>query len=240
MMALLITALVMGGIGSLHCVGMCGPLALSLPVVATNNAGKMLYTLLYNLGRVVTYAALGAVLGIIGASFALVGFQQGLSIIAGSLIIIYLLWPRNKFMLAGNSRLQTFFASLRNNLGKLFTQKKYHSVFFIGLLNGLLPCGLVYMAIAAAVSTASVINSSLFMAAFGLGTLPLMWSLSFFGSYITVQRRVTIRKAYPYLMFAMACLLIVRGLGLGIPYLSPDINNSGNGINKGIECHGIK
>ena len=78
------------------------------------------------------------------------------------------------------------------------------------------------------------------MAAFGLGTLPLMWSLSFFGSYITVQRRVTIRKAYPYLMFAMACLLIVRGLGLGIPYLSPDINNSGNGINKGIECHGIK
>lgn len=240
MMALLITALVMGGIGSLHCVGMCGPLALSLPVVATNNAGKMLYTLLYNLGRVVTYAALGAVLGIIGASFALVGFQQGLSIIAGSLIIIYLLWPRNKFMLAGNSRLQTFFASLRNNLGKLFTQKKYHSVFFIGLLNGLLPCGLVYMAIAAAVSTASVVNSSLFMAAFGLGTLPLMWSLSFFGSYITVQRRLTIRKAYPYLMFAMACLLIVRGLGLGIPYLSPDINNSGNGINKGIECHGIK
>ena len=143
-------------------------------------------------------------------------------------------------MLISNRRVQYFFASIRNSLGKLFTQKKYHSVFFIGLLNGLLPCGLVYMAIAAAVSTASVINSSLFMAAFGLGTLPLMWSLSFFGSYITVQRRLTIRKAYPYLMFAMACLLIVRGLGLGIPYLSPDINNSGNGINKGIECHGIK
>ncbi len=240
MMALLIAAFVMGGIGSLHCVGMCGPLALSLPVVATNNAGKMLYTLLYNLGRVVTYAVLGAVLGFIGASFALFGFQQGLSIIAGSLIIIYLLWPRNKLMIASNSRVQYFFASIRSKLGKLFAQKKYHSVFFIGLLNGLLPCGLVYMAIAAAVSTASVVSSSLFMAAFGLGTLPLMWSLSFFGSYITVQSRITIRKAYPYLMFAIACLLIVRGLGLDIPYLSPGINNSGTAIEKGIECHTIK
>ena len=143
-------------------------------------------------------------------------------------------------MLVSNRRVQYAFAFIRNKLGKLITQKKYHSVFFIGLLNGLLPCGLVYMAIAAAVSTASVINSSLFMAAFGLGTLPLMWSLSFFGSYITVQSRVTIRKAYPYLLFAMACLLIVRGLGLGIPYLSPDINNNGYAVNPAIECHTIK
>ena len=240
MIALLVTALVMGGLGSLHCIGMCGPLALSLPVVATNNAGKMLYTLLYNFGRVVTYAVIGAVLGIIGASFALFDFQQGLSIIAGSLIIIYLLWPHNKFMITSNSRVQYFFASIRSTLGKLFAQKKYHSVFFIGLLNGLLPCGLVYIAIAAAVSTASVINSSLFMAAFGLGTLPLMWSISFFGSYITVKSRIIIRKAYPFLLFAMACLLIIRGLGLGIPYLSPDINKSGTAINNGIECHIIK
>ncbi len=230
----------MGGIGSLHCVGMCGPLALSLPVVATNNAAKMLYTLLYNLGRVVTYAAMGAVLGVIGASFALVGFQQGLSIIAGSLIIIYLVWPRNKFMLAGNSRVQAFFAAIRGRLGKLFAQKKYRSVFFIGLLNGLLPCGLVYMAIAAAVSTASVINSSLFMAAFGLGTLPLMWSVAFFGSIAGYKTRAGLRKAYPYLLFVMACFLIIRGLGLGIPYLSPNFNTAQTTMSAGIECHDIK
>ncbi|HSN61408.1 MAG TPA: sulfite exporter TauE/SafE family protein [Ferruginibacter sp.] len=240
MITLFITALVIGALGSMHCVGMCGPLALSLPVVAESNAGRMFYTLLYNLGRVVTYAALGAVLGVVGASFALVGYQQALSIIAGAVILLYLVWPHNKWMLISNSRVQHFFAQIRNSLGKLFSRKNYQSVFFIGLLNGLLPCGLVYMAIAGAVSTASVAKSSLFMAAFGLGTLPVMWSVAFFGSFADFKTRATIRKAYPYLMFFMACLLIVRGLGLGIPYLSPDFNAANTGTGAVIECHEIK
>jgi sulfite exporter TauE/SafE len=221
-------------------VGMCGPLALSLPVVAAHPAGRMFYTLLYNLGRVVTYAVLGAVLGLIGASFALVGFQQAVSIIAGLLILIYLLWPRSKWLLAGNSRIQLFFGAIRSSLGKLFSKKNYHSVFFIGLLNGLLPCGLVYMAIAGAVSTASVYKSSMFMAAFGLGTLPVMWSVAFFGSIADFKTRAGIRKAYPYLLFVMACFLIIRGMGLGIPYLSPDFNTVKAISSTGIECHDIK
>ena len=237
MIALFITALVMGGIGSLHCVGMCGPLALSLPVATTNNAAKLLYTLLYNLGRIVTYAALGAVVGLVGASIALAGFQQGLSVFLGIVIIVFLVWPRRQWAIMTNSKLQYFFSGIRQRLGNLFLKKNYKSVFFIGLLNGLLPCGLVYMAIAGALATASVLKSSLFMAAFGLGTLPLMWSISFFGSYITVQSRVTIRKAYPYLLFGMACLLIIRGLGLGIPFLSPDFGNGGPDMNATIECH---
>jgi uncharacterized protein len=240
MITLFITALAMGAIGSLHCVGMCGPLALSLPVVAAHPAGRMFYTLLYNLGRVVTYAVLGAVLGLIGASFALIGFQQAVSITAGLFILIYLLWPRSKWLLAGNSRIQLFFGAIRNSLGKLFSKKNYHSVFFIGLLNGLLPCGLVYMAIAGAVSTASVYRSSMFMAAFGLGTLPVMWSIAFFGSIVNFKTRAGIRKAYPYLLFAMACFLIIRGLSLGIPYLSPDLNAVEATSKTGIECHVIK
>ena len=240
MISLFITALVMGAIGSLHCVGMCGPLALSLPVLSVQPATKMLATLLYNLGRVVTYTILGAVLGLIGASFALAGFQQALSIISGSLIILYLVWPRSKWLLAGNSNVQQFFQTIRNYLGKLFTRKNYQSVFFIGVLNGLLPCGLVYMAIAGAVSTASVYKSSLFMAAFGLGTLPMMWSVAFFGSVIGFKTRTSIRKAYPYLLFIMACFLIIRGMGLGIPYLSPDLNITGKITAGSIECHEIK
>ena len=240
MISLFITALVMGAIGSLHCVGMCGPLALSLPVISVQPSTKMLSTLLYNLGRVVTYTILGAIVGVVGASFALAGFQQALSIIAGSLIILYLLWPRSKWLLAGNSKVQQFFQAIRNNLGKLFSRKNYQSVFFIGLLNGLLPCGLVYMAIAGAVSTASVYKSSLFMAAFGLGTLPMMWSVAFFGSVINLKTRMSIRKAYPYLLFIMACFLIIRGMGLGIPYLSPDLNVTETITAGSIECHDIK
>jgi len=236
MIALLITAFVMGAVGSLHCVGMCGPLAMSLPVVAPSPAGRMFYTLLYNLGRVLTYAAIGAVLGLVGASFALVGLQQGLSIVAGLLILVFLVWPKGSWAINSHKTVQQFFEFLRKQLGELFFKKNFRSVFFIGLLNGLLPCGLVYMAVAGAVSTGSVVKSSLFMAMFGLGTLPIMWSVAFFGSLAGIKTRASIRKAYPYLMFLMACLLIIRGMGLGIPYLSPQFENISQ-TTVGIECH---
>ena len=129
------------------------------------------------------------------------------------------------------------FEKIRASLGKLFIRKNYHSVYFIGLLNGLLPCGLVYLAIAGAVSTGSVLKSSLFMAAFGLGTLPVMWSIAFFGGFINIRVRQGIKKLYPYVMFAMAVLLIIRGLGLNIPYLSPSVNNRHHAMDTYIECH---
>ena len=241
MIALLITAFIMGGIGSLHCVGMCGPLALSLPVINNTHFSKFISALLYNLGRMATYAVLGALVGLIGASLALAGFQQGLSIVLGSAIILVLLWPKQSLVLKSNQTIQLWFAKIRAWLGQLFATKKYQSVFFIGLVNGLLPCGLVYMALAGAVATTSVLKSSLFMAAFGLGTLPLMWSVSFFGSFINIQTRVVIRKAYPYLVFGMACLLILRGMGLGIPFISPTLQmNEGQIISNSIECFKIK
>lgn len=230
-------ALMMGAVGSMHCIGMCGPLAMSLPVVSKTHGGKFLYTLLYNLGRIVTYACLGAVLGLLGASFAMAGLQQVLSIAVGVVILLYIIFPRNKWALSSAGKTQQLFEILRNKLGNLFFKKKYHAVFFIGLLNGLLPCGLVYMAIAGAVSTASLGNSIIFMAAFGLGTLPVMWSVAFFGSFISMQTRTFIKKAYPYLMVFMACLLIVRGLGLGIPYISPAMPTEAAAISGSVECH---
>lgn len=234
-MSLLITAFVMGGIGSLHCIGMCGPLALSLPVVSNNNTSRFLSTFLYNIGRMFTYALIGAVIGIAGSGFALFGYQQLLSVMIGVFIILFLLFPKNGF--TNRNAFTFFFDKVRNRLGDLFLRKNYRSVFFIGLLNGLLPCGLVYMAIAGAVSTASVPKSSLFMAAFGLGTLPAMWSLAFFGGYINFRVRNRIKRLYPYMMFIMAVLLIIRGLGLNIPYVSPGMQDHGVVTQKVIQCH---
>jgi len=236
MISLFITAFILGGIGSLHCVGMCGPLALSLPVVTNNSTSRFFSTLLYNIGRVITYACIGAVVGIAGSSFALFGYQQWLSVMIGVLIILFLVFPKNYF--TRKNALMIFFEKIRAHLGNLFFRKNYKSVFFIGLLNGLLPCGLVYMAIAGAVSTASIVKSSLFMAAFGFGTLPLMWSIAFFGGFINLKMRHGIKKLYPYIMLGMAVLLIIRGLGLDIPYLSPSLHNHGNEVaNQKIECH---
>lgn len=237
MIVLLMSAFVMGGIGSLHCIGMCGPLALSLPVKDSSLFSKFFSGLLYNSGRVVTYAGLGAAIGVVGMSFSIFGFQQWLSITAGSLIIIYLLFPKLLLYKNGNLYFQRVLGKLRSRLSVLFKVKKYSSVFFIGLLNGLLPCGLVYMSMAAAIATGSVLKSSLFMAAFGAGTLPLMWALVFFGANISLQARSALRNIYPYLLFVMACLLIVRGLGLHIPYLSPQWQPGTELTQQAIGCH---
>jgi hypothetical protein len=235
MMSLVIAAFIMGGIGSVHCIGMCGPLALSLPVITHNPTSRFISTLLYNIGRVATYALLGAIFGVLGMSFALFGYQQWLSIALGLLILLFLVLPKQNFISKKSNVVMTFFGEIRNWLGDLFHRKNYRSVFFIGLLNGLLPCGLVYMAVAAAISTASVAKSSLFMAMFGLGTLPVMWSIAFFGSSINMSMRRNIKKLYPYIMLVMALLLIIRGLGLQIPYVSPGLDH-GHDAAKVVGC----
>lgn len=240
MTVFLLAAFMMGGIGSLHCIGMCGPLALALPIPAHSFYSKFIATLLYNLGRMMTYACFGIAIGLVGASFNVFGFQQALSIAAGVGILIYLLWPRLSLYKRGHFFFQTGLGKLRANMAALFSKKNYRSVFFIGVLNGLLPCGLVYMAMAGAAATGSVVKSSVFMAAFGLGTLPLMWSVSFFGANISLRSRLFIRKVYPYLLFIMASLLIIRGLGLNIPYLSPQWYPAVDGSPDVIDCHTIK
>lgn len=221
MFQLLIAAFTMGLLGSFHCVGMCGPLALSIPVKNDSFEAKLTGSLLYNAGRVVTYSVFGLVFGAIGKSVAFFGYQQWLSVILGIAIIVFIILPKRFTKVKSRNAVFDFFEKLRAMLGQLFFKKSYTSLFSIGLLNGLLPCGLVYMAAAGAVATGDVINSVLFMAFFGLGTLPMMWSIAFFGNYVSLGIRQKIRKAYPYMMMLMACLLILRGMGLGIPYVSP-------------------
>jgi sulfite exporter TauE/SafE len=224
MAKMIIAAFMMGLLGSFHCVGMCGPIALSLPLNHDGDWGKFSGALFYNSGRVITYSAFGFIFGIIGKSVALFGYQQWLSVILGLLIIFFIIVPKRLFSFRNQNFILIFFGRLRSALGKLFLKKNFSSLFSIGLLNGLLPCGLVYMAAAVAVSTGDVANSMIFMTFFGLGTLPMMWSIAFFGNCVSIGIRQKIRKAYPYMMTLLACLLILRGMGLGIPYISPKAN----------------
>jgi hypothetical protein len=235
MAALFFAALTLGMMGSFHCIGMCGPLAFSLPLSNSSDFAKFAGTFLYNSGRIVTYSALGLLFGLAGQSFSLFGFQQGLSIAVGLTILFFVFAPKKWFVNTGNSNVfATYSYKVRSMLGKLFLKKTYRSLFAIGLLNGLLPCGLIYMAIAGAIASANPFTSAFFMASFGLGTLPVMWSVSFFGNYIGIGLRQKIRRAYPVLMVLMACLLIIRGMGLGIPYVSPAINNNTREVQ---DCH---
>jgi|SRR5436190_8256261 len=233
MSQLIFAAFMMGLLGSFHCVGMCGPLALSLPINSERPSARFTGVLLYNTGRILTYSIFGLLFGVIGKSAAFFGFQQWLSIILGLLIIYFVVLPKRFSVFNNKSFVLPFFEKIRFSLGELFSRKKYSSLFFIGILNGLLPCGLVYMAAAGAVATGEVQGSILFMAFFGLGTLPMMWSIAFFGNYVSIGIRQKIRRAYPYLVTFMACLLILRGMGLGIPYLSPEMKTEKANI---IEC----
>lgn len=203
---------------------MCGPIALSLPVGHLSGIKKPLGIFSYNIGRVITYAVLGFVFGSFGKTFVFFVTQQTLSIILGiSLIILFVLTLFRKRLFNNSQWLQTWNRILSKKMALLFQHKNPATLTIIGLLNGLLPCGLVYMAIAGALAFASPWQSALFMAAFGLGTLPAMAAVSFAGNVISLSLRNTIRKATPYIIAIMGLLLILRGLNLNIPYLSPKL-----------------
>ncbi len=223
-MEYILAAISLGFLGSFHCVGMCGPIALALPVHQQSAPRKILSILAYNSGRIITYTLFGALFGMIGQSFALFGYQQKLSIIIGSLILIALLIPKR---LINTLPVSTWFYrllnTLKHNLYLQFQKRGITSFLSIGLLNGLLPCGLVYMGIAGAVATGSVLKGMLFMAVFGVGTLPFMFAISYTSHLVTMKTRNIIRKSMPVVIGIMAVLLIFRGLNLGINYISPKL-----------------
>lgn len=216
----ILSGLSIGILGSFHCIGMCGPLALALPVQQLSGSNKTLAIILYNLGRALSYAFMGAVFGILGSSFALFHLQQWLSIIAGSFILIVLLL--SQFGSTKIPLIAKYNQMIKSKLSAyLIAEKTLTSYLSIGILNGFLPCGLVYMAIAASIATGSVFESSLLMLSFGLGTLPIMALTMAFGKFISMNVRVLLSRMSPYIIMCVAILLIIRGLNLGIPYISP-------------------
>jgi sulfite exporter TauE/SafE len=220
-MEILYTALGLGLLTGFHCVGMCGPIALVLPLNNRTWGTRILSALLYNIGRTVTYSAMGAVFGIIGAGFSLAGFQRWISILMGIFMIASIAFPKINHLLyrgTGNSK---FMSSIKKQLAKYFQQASYKSLFITGLLNGLLPCGMVYMAIAGAIAVGSVSGSIVFMALFGLGTIPMMFLLSMIGNFASIKLKHFINKAIPYVVVIVGALFILRGLELGIMFISP-------------------
>lgn len=236
-MLLFITAISLGFLGSFHCVGMCGPIALALPIGNSSNFGRIISVLIYNSGRIITYSLFGIIFGSIGQTFSLFGYQQLLSITLGLLILLGLILPSKLVSkISGSQLIFSFFTRLKSKLSSLFLKEGKKSLFLIGLLNGLLPCGLVYMAVAGAIASGNILNGALFMAVFGLGTAPVMIALPLAGNYLSVSFRTKIRKTVPIMVGFMAVLLILRGLNLGIPYVSPKMEKEKSALPT---CHTI-
>jgi sulfite exporter TauE/SafE len=219
------TGLMLGFVGSLHCAGMCGPLVLALPVVGKTRSSFLISRVVYNLGRIGTYGMLGLGFGLVGQTFAFAGLQRWVSLAAGALIILSLFasgranWGTPAFKTVG---------WLKTSLAKLFQQRSYSSLFALGSLNGLLPCGLVYVACAAASASSSALEGGVYMMAFGVGTLPMMLGISLAGKKLQSVARLNPQRLIPVSLALVGALLILRGLALGIPYLSPVVD--GNAI----------
>ncbi len=220
-MELLIAALGLGLLTGFHCIGMCGPIALVLPLNNKSWGTRILSAMIYNIGRTVTYASMGAVFGIIGAGFSLAGFQKWISIAMGAFMIGSVVFPKINQMLYRGTGDSRFMNSIKKQLAKYFQQASYKSLFITGLLNGLLPCGMVYMAIAGAIAVGTLQGSILFMALFGLGTIPMMFLMSMLGNFASIKLKHFINKIIPVVVIIVGLLFILRGLELGIPFVSP-------------------
>ncbi|MFA6979021.1 MAG: sulfite exporter TauE/SafE family protein [Ignavibacteriaceae bacterium] len=217
---MIFTGFIIGLLGSLHCVGMCGPIALALPIVGNSKIELIVSRLLYNLGRILTYTFFGLIFGLIGDRIQLFGLQQIVSIVLGSLIILRLIIPQ-QYSFIKITFIQKAVGRLKQEFSKMFGINSMKSLFIIGLLNGFLPCGFVYVGIAGAIATGDALQGAGFMALFGLGTLPIMFAASLFSSVLSIKARLNFRRAIPVFSFIIGILFILRGLNLGIPYISP-------------------
>ncbi len=233
----ILTTFVIGFLGSFHCIGMCGPIVIALPVPNSTNLTFFSGRVLYNLGRVVTYSFMGAVFGLIGERLFIAGFQQAVSIGLGIVIIISVLLPvKYKNKVIQLPAIQKISQPLKKNIGALFSKGTISSLFLIGILNGFLPCGFVYIGLAGSIASGNAISGTAVMILFGLGTVPAMFAASIFGKFINLGIRNKIKKAVPVFAILLAAIFIIRGMNLGIPYLSPKLTSSIQNVDE-LDCH---
>lgn len=231
-----ITALLLGLLGSFHCVGMCGPIAFLLPLDRNSSSKKILQLFLYHTGRLFTYGFLGIILGTLGKGLNLFGIQQQISIGIGLLMILLVIIPKKSLDTNRFSKpIYSLVGKVKSTLGSQLKKRTPDTFFTIGFLNGFLPCGLVYMALFGAIASGGLWEGSLYMLGFGLGTIPLMTTAIYFGNFLNINFRQRIRKAIPVFILLVGCFFIIRGLGLDIPYISPA--PKGETVGAQINCH---
>lgn len=230
-MSALPLAFLLGLLGSVHCAVMCGPLMLSLPLSKQNTFKSAIQLLLYQIGRIMVYTFLGLLVGSLGNSIKIFTNQETLSLIIGIVLIIFtLLHFSGRYI----QRMTTFQIRLIAPISKLMGRAygRPYWGFFAGMLNGLIPCGMVFLALATALTSGSIPSSMTFMVLFGLGTTPLMLVISFGGIYLKRYIRFNPNKLIPWFMLFLGTLFILRSADLGIPFLSPNnhLQHSGHAI----------
>lgn len=215
----ILSGFIVGLLGSLHCIGMCGPLALALPV----GHKKIIAQIFYHCGRISSYVVLGVIVGLLGVSLRGSGIQEWLSILTGVTLLAIFCFSsiKNKLMIFLSKPFTWITKRLSMQTLMQKSREKPIFLYVFGILNGLLPCGFVYIALAAALNTSSIFSAMLFMMFFGLGTVPLLAILIHSKQLLRPSRLLT--TMLPVATLLLAIVFIMRGSGLGIPYISPNL-----------------
>jgi sulfite exporter TauE/SafE len=233
---MLYTAVLFGLISSFHCIGMCGPIAMMLPVDHNNPTKKVLQIMLYHLGRLTAYGMLGLFFGMLGKGLFLAGLQQQLSIAVGILMIVLVVVPEKILANYNFSKpVYKLISKVKSHLGAQFKRKSPDALFTIGLLNGFLPCGMVYAALFGAIAMQSELLGVAYMVLYGIGTIPMMSAVVLISNFITVPVRNRIQQLIPVFVIVIGALFIMRGMGLDIPYISP--NTTSLIVQANPDCH---
>lgn len=214
------TALFLGFAGSLHCLAMCGPIGFALPISRSKN--KVLSIINYHLARLFSYGLLGGVIGLIGGGFAIAGVQQSLSIILGILLSLIGLQKLFNIRKWKSQMMTVLLNKIHQKIVFSFHRNRTKSFLLMGMINGFLPCGLVYVALSGALVMGHPLTGALYMFFFGMGTLPMMLSIFLIHARKKKKVNLQIGKLIPIITLLFGVWMLVRGLGLSIPYLSPD------------------
>ncbi len=217
---MVVNGLIFGLISTLHCAGMCGPLAMMIPGKVNNN--KTLFAIAYQIGRIGIYIGVGSIVYAIGVSFSLFRMQQTLSVVLGSFMVVFAVFGLLK--IKSPQLVDKPYKKIVALFGQYLKKGNIQSAFVLGALNGLLPCGAIYTAALFCSTFTEVSDAILYMTLFGIGTLPI-----FVGAWLFMSTKLTInmqklRFAYKFLPLLVGALMILRGVNLGIPYLSPELS----------------
>lgn len=209
---------IFGLVGSGHCMGMCGPIAISLPYRSglQTKEETFIKVISYNLGRILVYMLMGAIFGIIGKGFFTIGIQRWTLIVVAFILLFVALFSIDvEYEVLKIGFVRKFNDKLKVQLSRIIQKASGSSFFYIGILNGFLPCGLVYMALVSAISLGSVYKAVLYMMFFGLGTIPVMVALGLSGNILGSQFKKVLRKLYPVVMVLLALFLLYRAYNFG-------------------------
>ena len=215
-----------GILGSSHCIGMCGPFALTIGESAPSWQDNLLRQLIYSVGRIFTYTCMGAVAGFGGMRLAayapnFINIPAALAIIAGAFLIFQgaqaagLLRKRSVVGSTTPCLGGTLLGSFLRGQGKLTT-------FLAGIFTGFLPCGLVYAFLTLAAGTADLVMGAATMVAFGVGTMPVMFATGFSSSLLTIRMRKRLFQLAAWCVILAGVVSIVRGVGFAATTPDPD------------------